>query len=188
MVVSEKIELRKLYTNLGVILRYPHEDVRPLVGDCIDIVTRGNYPEEVIRELNSFKKDVDRLTLESLQELYSYTFELTSETTLDMGYYVLEGFKRARNLLTIKTMYREQGFPYDEIAKGELPDNLSVILQFVGYLDNEVLKKNFVKSYVIQAMEKLDRNFQARKNAYKHLINAIYKILDRDIKDEKEVS
>lgn len=182
------VEVKKLYTNLGVLLRYPHEDIRPTLDETIDIVTRGQYPPEVIRELNSFKKDVDRLTVDGLQELYSYTFELTSETTLDMGYYVLEGFKRARNLLTIKTMYRDQEFPFEEIAKGELPDNLSVILQFIGYLDNEALKKNFVKSYVIQAMEKLDRNFQARKNAYKHLINAIYKILDRDIKDEKEVN
>ena len=181
-------EKNDLYTYFGKMLRFPHDDIRPMIGECINIVKMGQYPEDIVRELSSFQKDVDRLTLQELQELYTYTFELTSETTLDMGYYVHEGFKRATNLLTIKTMYREQGFPFDEVAKGELPDNLAVILQFVGHLKDEELKKNFVKSYVIMSMEKLNRNFQNKRNAYRHLINATYKLLDKDIKDIKEVS
>ena len=33
------------------------------------------------------------------------------------------GFKRAKNLVAITAMYRENGFPFEEVAKGELPDN-----------------------------------------------------------------
>ncbi len=181
-------EANNLYTCLGQSLRFPHKDIIPQVSECIDILEKGNYPDEILKELSSFKKDVERLSIDELQELYSYTFEFTSETTLDMGWYSHEGFKRAANLLIIKSMYRDQGFPFDEVAKGELPDNLAVILFFLGHLKNEELKNNFVKTYVIMSMEKLNRNFQTKKNAYRHLINAIYRVLDKDIKDIKEVS
>ncbi|MBI3399699.1 MAG: hypothetical protein HY265_00540 [Deltaproteobacteria bacterium] len=174
-----------MYTNLGVLLKYPREDIRPKVDECMAILSSCQYPEEIVSEIKNFRKDLERLSMDSLQELYSYTFELTSETTLDMGYYLYDGFKRARNLLTIKSMYRERGFPFEEVAEGELPDNLSVTLQFIGFLNDEELRKDFTKSFVIQALEKLNRNFQTKKNAYRHLINAVYRILDKDVKEVK---
>ncbi len=180
MMVLEK----SLYTYLGELLRFPKEDIRPEVDECIDALIRGQYPEEVINELKNFRKDLEKLSMDALQEIYSYTFELVSDTTLDMGFYIHEGFKRSTNLLTIKTMYREHGFPFEDIAKGELPDNLSVLLQFLGFLKDEGLRKDFVKTFVIQAMEKLNRNFQNKKNLYRHLINGVYMILDKEIKEE----
>lgn len=176
-------EVTNLYTCLGQALRFPHKDIMPHINESIKIMELGHYPDEILKELGSFKKDVERLSLDELQELYSYTFEFTSETTLDMGWYSHEGFKRAANLLTIKSMFRDQGFPFDEVARGELPDNLAVILLFLGHLKNEELKINFVKTYIIVAMEKLNRNFQTKRNAYRHLINTVYRILDKDIKE-----
>src|SRR4030065_975140 len=100
---------KELYTQFAKLLEFPREDIRQIVEECIQELYGSQYPEEVIKELLSFKNDLDKLSLGSLQELYSYTFELVSDTTLDMGYYIHEGFKRARNLLTIKSMYRERG-------------------------------------------------------------------------------
>ena len=181
MVVLEK----NIYTYLGELLQFPKEDIRSQADKCIDILSKGQYPEEIVNEFKNFRKDLDRISLDQLQELYSYTFELVSDTTLDMGYYIHEGFKRATNLLTIKSMYREHGFPFDEVAKGELPDNLSVALQFIGFLKDENLRKDFTKSFIIMSMEKLNRNFQTKKNAYRHLVNVVYRILDKDVKETK---
>lgn len=179
---------KNLYVLLGEVLRFPKEDVRPAVDECIKIIAEGAYPDDVTSELRNFRKDLEKLSLEELQELYSYTFELVSDTTLDLGYYLYDGFRRGTKLQTIKAMYRENGFPYEDASKGELPDNLSVALLFLGYLENEELRKDFTTTFVIQALEKLYRNFQTKKNAYRHLINAIYKILDKDIKEKEEVS
>lgn len=179
---------KNLYTLLGEVLCFPKEDVRPAVDECISIIIKGQYPEEAVNELRNFRKDLEKLSTGELQELYSYTFELVSDTTLDLGYYLYDGFRRGTKLQTIKSMYREKGFPYDEVAKGELPDNLSITLQFLGFLKDEELRKDFTTTFVIQALEKLYRNFQTKKNAYRHLINAIYKILDKDIKEKEEVS
>ena len=84
MVTLEK----NLYIRMGELLKYPREDIRPEVDEYIDILTKGQYPEEVINELKNFRKDLEKLSLDALQELYSYTFELVSDTTLDMGYYI----------------------------------------------------------------------------------------------------
>ena len=181
MVVVEK----NIYTYLGELLRFPKEDIRPLVDECLGILAKEQYSVEIVNELKNFRKDLEKLSLGSLQELYSYTFELVSDTTLDMGYYIHDGFKRATNLLTIKSMYREHGFPFEEVAKGELPDNLAVALQFIGFLKDEELRKDFTKSFIIMSMEKLNRNFQTKKNAYRHLVNVVYRILDRDVKEIK---
>src|SRR3972149_1836824 len=108
------VEVNNLYTCLGQSLRFPHNDIMPYIKECIDILEKGQYPEEILKELRSFK--------------------------------------RAVNLHTIKSMYRDQEFPFDDVAKGELPDNLSVILFFIGHLKNEELKRNFVKTYVIMSM------------------------------------
>src|SRR3989338_3489076 len=154
---------KNLYTQLAELLRYPHEDVRPNVDACIEALScNQQYPEEVAKELRSFKNDLDRLSLDALQELYSYTFELVSDTTLDMGYYLHAG---------------QDGF------KRELPDHLPVLLQFLGFLEEENLRKDFIKTFVIVALEKLNRNFQGKKNAYRHMVNAVYKIIDKDVKE-----
>src|SRR3989337_539041 len=74
------VEVNNLYTCLGQSLRFPHNDILPYVNESIEILEKGHYPEEILKELRSFKKDVERLTLDELQELYSYSFEFTSET------------------------------------------------------------------------------------------------------------
>ncbi|MBI5236895.1 MAG: hypothetical protein HY887_00540 [Deltaproteobacteria bacterium] len=83
-------------------------------------------------------------------------------------------------------MYRENKFPFEEYAKGELPDNLPVVLMFLGSLEDEALKKNFRETFVILAVEKLTKNFEKnKKNIYSHLISAIYRVLDKDVKEVK---
>jgi nitrate reductase assembly molybdenum cofactor insertion protein NarJ len=42
-----------------------------------------------------------------------------------------------------------------------------------------------MKTFVVVSMENLHRNFQTKKNAYRHLINALYKIIDKDVKEGK---
>ncbi len=178
---------KNIYTHFADLLEFPREDIRPKVDECIVAVNDSQYPEDVVKELMSFRNDLDRLSIDTLQELYSYTFELVSDTTLDIGYYLhagQDGFKRASNLVKIKAMYRDNGFPFDEVAKGELPDHLVVILKFLGFIDDEALKRDFMKTFVVVTMEKLNRNFQTKKNAYRHLVGAIHKIIDRDVKEE----
>ncbi|HXI09916.1 MAG TPA: hypothetical protein VNK06_03845 [Thermodesulfobacteriota bacterium] len=179
---------KTLYSHLAGLLEYPREDIKLKAAECIKAFSAAGskYPPEVLKELGSFQKDLENISIDDLQGVYSYTFELTSDFTLDLGYHIFDGFKRANSLASIKAMYREQTFPYEEYAKGELPDNLPVVLNFLGFTENEDLRKNFRETFVILAVEKLNKNFEKnKKNIYSHLISAIYRVLDNDVKEVK---
>lgn len=179
---------KNLYTFMAGLLEYPREDIKEraqafskALAECA-----SKYPPEVTEEFGKFSKDLDVMTLEDLQGIYSYTFELTSDYSLDMGSHLFDGFRRSNKLSTIKTMYRETGFPFEQIAKGELPDHLPILLNFLGFLKDEELKKDFRQGFVILALEKLNKNFEKNvRNAYRHLISSVYRIIETDVKEVK---
>lgn len=176
---------KNLYTRLADLLEYPKEDIKLKVEECIKaLLADPTQPSEAVDELKLFLKEVENTPLDDLQGVYSYTFELSTEFTLDLGSHLFEGFKRANMLASLKAMYRENGFPFAEIAKGELPDRLPVLLNFLGFSKNEELKKDIRHTFVIMALEKLRKNFERSKGSmYKHLINSIYRVLEKDVKE-----
>lgn len=183
MTVKEK----SLYESLADLLRYPQEDIKLKVEEAIKLMAKdGTYPPEALEELEAFKKEIEAIPLDDLQGIFSYTFELTAEYTLDLGHHLYDGFKRSNSLASLKAMYREQGFPFDEVAKGELPDHLPVVLNFMSFTKDDEIRKDLRGTLVILGMEKLNKSFeQNRDNIYRHLINAIYRVLHKDVKEEK---
>lgn len=183
MTLTEK----NLYTLMAGLLEYPREDIKERAkafGDALAKCTQ--YPPEVAEEYGKFMKDLDIMSLDNLQGIYSYTFELTSDYSLDMGSHIFDGFKRSNKLSTIKTMFREQGFPFEQLAKGELPDHLPILLQFMGFSKDVEMMNDFRQGFVILALEKLHKNFEKNlRNIYRHLISAVYKIIETDVKEVK---
>lgn len=182
MAVKEK----SLYGHIAGLLDYPQEDIKLRAEECINaLAAKTEYPPEALSELKAFQSELE-MPLDDLQGIYSYTFELTADYTLDMGSYLYDGFKRSNSLAALKAMYRDNGFPFEEIAKGELPDHLPVLLRFAGMLENAELKADIMQSLVILSVEKLNKNFEKnRGNVYSHLIGALYKILEKDVKEVK---
>ncbi|MBI2399870.1 MAG: hypothetical protein HYV23_02245 [Deltaproteobacteria bacterium] len=175
---------KNIYALLAGLLEHPAEDIKIKAEQCIKALADcPQYPPEITEELNKFKKDLENIPLDDVKGVYSYTFELTSDFTLDLGYHVFDGFRRSNSLAAIKGMYRDKGFPLEERAGGELPDHLPVILHFMSFTDDEELLGNFRETFVIKALEKLHKNFERnKKNLYWHVINAVYRIIDKDVK------
>lgn len=176
---------KNLYTQLADLLEYPKEDIKLKVEECLKtLLSDPSTPPEAVEEMKHFLMEVGNTPLDDLQGVYSYTFELSTEFTLDLGSHMFEGFKRANMLASLKAMYRESGFPFAEMAKGELPDRLTILLNFLGFSQNEELKKDLRQTFVIMALEKLRKNFERSKGSmYKHLINSIYRVLEKDVKE-----
>lgn len=175
-----------LYTQLGSLIEYPRMDVRPKVDAVIDLI-KGNekYQKEIADALEDFRKGILDMPLDELQGVYTYTFEMSSDYSLDLGFHLHEGFKRAENLLQIKAMFRHFEFPFETIGGGELPDHLPLVLKFLGFLRDEEAIKDLRINFLIKALERLNKNFEKnQKNPYRPLINAICKIIDKDIKEE----
>ena len=175
---------KNIYALLAGLLEHPAEDIKIKAEQCIKaLADYPQYPPEITEELKKFQKDLENIPLDDVKGVYSYTFELTSDFTLDLGYHVFDGFRRSNSLAAIKGMYRDKGFPLEERAGGELPDHLPVILHFMSFTDDEELLGNFRETFVIKALEKLHKNFERnKKNLYWHVINAIYRIIDKDVK------
>ena len=183
-------EKKGLYHTLARIVEYPWEDIRGMVDECVEMLKHHpEYPPEVREELERFRKRTENMTLDELQELYSYTFEFSSDYTLDMGYHLYDGFKRANHLLKLKQMYRTQDFPFEEVAKGELPDNLAVVLKFLDTLEDMDVERDIKENFLVKALEKLNKNFELTNNEcpYRHIIRALLLIIDRDVKMTGEI-
>jgi len=177
-----------LYARFSSLLDYPRGDLKGLAQECIDaLLGHKEYPAAALEEMELFLQQISRMPFDELQSLYSYTFELNDEYTLDMGSYLFEGFKRSGSLASIKGMYREKGFPFDEVSKGELPDHLPVVLRFLDFLKDEALSANFRAGFLIKGLEKQQKNFEKQtENPYRHLINALWMVVDRDVKAEEK--
>ncbi len=180
MVTKEK----SIYDSLAGLLQHPREDIKLRVDECIKMLNdSGAYPDAV-DDLKHFLKDLENMPLDDLQGYYSYTFELTAEHTLDLGHHLYDGFKRSNTLASLKAMYREHNFPVDEVAKGELADHLPVVLRFLAVCKDEDLKMDLLATLVNMAVEKLMKSFERNpNNVYGHLVNATYRVLDKDVKE-----
>ncbi|MBI5192932.1 MAG: hypothetical protein HZA08_05760 [Nitrospirae bacterium] len=179
---------KDIYTQLASMFDYPG-DMGKIVSKVDELINNFSsmekLPPDVVNSVKEFKKAIVKLPIDELQVIYSYTFEMSSDFTLDMGSHIYDGFKRSDNLVNIKTMYRRFEFPFETLGKGELPDHLPLVLRFLGFVKEEGVKRDFEKDFLIKCLEKVYKNFAKRQdNPYHHVINAVYKIIDRDVKEE----
>ncbi len=174
-----------IYSLFADMLTYPQEDVNAMARECIEMLPgEPAYPEVVTEELKKFHEKASVMPLEELQQLYSYTFEFSADHSLDLSHHLFEGFKRSNHLVDIKEMYKAHDFPFDEVAKGELPDNLPVMLRFLASVKDEKTKKDLRESFLIKALEKLGKNIEKVKdNIYKHVVTALIAVVDKDVKE-----
>lgn len=175
----------KIYTMLAALINFPNADTLGAGARCVEALrARPEYPKEAADEVESFVKKGSEMSLDSLQGIYSYTFEISSgEYTLDMGYHLFDGFKRANALIALKETYKRMNFDYDAIAKGELPDHLPVMLKFLAFIDDEALASEMRQSFLIKSVESLNKNFEKKKDEiYAHVIRAIAMVVDVDVK------
>ena len=128
-------------------------------------------------------KEAFEMPLDDLQGLYSYTFEISGgETTLDLAYHLYDGFKRSNYLVSLKELYKAKSFPFAEIAKGELPDHLPVVLRFWTSSMTRGCAGRYFESFVIKGMEKLAKNFDissSKDSPYRHVIKPFAWLLTR---------
>ncbi|MDH4226232.1 MAG: molecular chaperone TorD family protein [Deltaproteobacteria bacterium] len=174
-----------LYSLFAVAFDYPTEYTLDAARRSLELLKgRPEYPQSAANEVAAFIEGFEGQSLSDIQGVYSYTFEIASgEYTLDLGYHLFDGFKRANALLALKETYKRCGFDYDAIAKGELPDHLPVVLKFLASLEDKELVAEIRETFLIRALEGLAKNFAKKTDAvYGHLVKAILAVIDTDVK------
>ncbi|MEK7778112.1 MAG: nitrate reductase molybdenum cofactor assembly chaperone, partial [Chloroflexota bacterium] len=144
------VERRMLHL-FADILGYPSVDLLERAGECEALASTRN--PDVASLVGSFRAFVETTPQGRLEEVYTATFDLDAAYHPYLGYHLFgESYERSILLLELKERYRAQGYVADE---KELPDRLSIILDFLSVSADAVLNQEIVQEALLPALEKM---------------------------------
>jgi nitrate reductase molybdenum cofactor assembly chaperone NarJ/NarW len=127
-------QLATVWQVVSLLLDYPSEELvarRPLLEEAV-----STLPAAVRRPLHRHLATVETASLARLQREYVETFDVTRRCCLYVTYFAHgDTRKRGLALVQFKQAYRRAGV---ELAADELPDHLSVVLEFGATCDVSV--------------------------------------------------
>jgi nitrate reductase delta subunit len=169
------------YKLLSVLLRYPDEALVEAYDELADAVAA--LPEsEAKRSLAAFAEYLAGRDAVELAQGYVETFDLRRRTSLYLTYY-LHGDTRKRGmaLLRLKRLYAAGGL---ELATGELPDYLPLVLEFAALAPAEV-GETVLREHRA-ALELLRAGLHDAGSPYAHVLDALCSGLPRLSQLERE--
>jgi nitrate reductase molybdenum cofactor assembly chaperone NarJ/NarW len=124
--------------------------------------------------LRSFLAAIDSETLPALQRRYVETFDFNRRNALDLTYHRWGDLRqRGLALLRLKQRYADAGL---DLADGELPDHLPVMLEFAALLPEEGLE---ALGDHREALELVRSSLHDDASPYAHLLDAAVAELPR---------
>jgi nitrate reductase delta subunit len=161
-----------VYKLLSVLLEYPDkalvdnwDEVKQLLADPKIIV-----PEDK-KVLTEFVNWASELSLTRYQASYVDTFDLNSKHSLYLTFHLFDEQDRDRGpaLIELSELYKKTGF---EIADGELPDYLPLVLEYVSTMEDEESARQFLQQ-TTQAIDIIATNLEEAKSPYAPLLRLI---------------
>jgi nitrate reductase molybdenum cofactor assembly chaperone NarJ/NarW len=135
----------RLYKLLSVLLEYPTRELTGHLGEIEGTIPTLEQTTGEDREaLWAFLAWARGLPLTELQAHYVTTFDLTPDNALYLTHHLFEEQDRARGpaLVRLSEYFAQQGF---EIDRGELPDYLPLILEYVSTLPDMANARGFLE-------------------------------------------
>jgi nitrate reductase delta subunit len=167
-----KDSISTLYDLFATLLEYPTLATSLKAGHCYERLQQSQ--PDVAPLLQSFYHATEKRSLEQMQELYITTFDMQPVCYPYVGYHLFgESYKRGAFMAQLNEAYH--AFNYS--SRQELPDQLSVILRFLG-LDADNLQGNFCQTLLHEglkpALEKMLKTFgEQSENPYFGLLSAL---------------
>ena len=135
---------------------YPGEDYHVRVGEC------GN-------SLAEFARVIEGVPIETLQELFTQTFDWNPATTLDIGWHLFwENYDRCDFLVKLRGALKT----HDIAESRELPDHLSHVLLLIDRMPEQE-RAEFLTEYVVPAVEKLREGLAKTRSPFLPLVIAL---------------
>jgi nitrate reductase delta subunit len=137
---------------LARLLEYPRPGFEDLLGEC-----------------PAFAAAVAGESLESLQELYTRTFDLNPECSLEIGWHLFgEEYERGAFLVKMRQELRRYGIP----ESTELPDHLTHALRLAARMAAEDARV-FSSRFILPALEKMLAAMEGKGNPYRNVLEAV---------------
>jgi nitrate reductase delta subunit len=142
---TNELRILELFADL---LDYPRADVARTARACQALVEAEDADAAAL--LGEFATFAERTPLDTLEEMYTATFELNATCHPYIGYHMFgEDYKRSALLLELKDRFREFGFD----PGIELPDHVSVLLRFIAVCPDTELTTEIAREALVRTLE-----------------------------------
>ncbi|HJW73552.1 MAG TPA: molecular chaperone TorD family protein [Geothrix sp.] len=151
-----------LIPGIAVLLRYPGEHTQAVAGSLADAAMATGHPCQ--EHLEAFALVVRSLDLREVQELYTRSFDLNPECSLDIGWHLFgETYQRGQFMAMMRHHLQEHG-----IEEGKnLPDHLPNLLDLGMKLDTADAM-DLVDDCILPTLEKLLPSMRPKQDAEGH--------------------
>ena len=156
---------------LASLLRYPEDNYLLDVERCREFfsIECANIGDP----LQDFFEQIQPLTEEDIQVLYTSTFDLNPICSLEIGWHLFgENYERGEFLVKMRRELREHGV--EELT--ELPDHLTHALEVLGRMEPQEAS-DFATLCIVPALEKMFRSIEGKSSPYELVLLAIGRLL-----------
>ena len=154
MLSQENRQICQLFADM---LDYPGGRLRQAATTC-SLQLEHSSPG-----IRSFADIVNSRSLESLEELYTQTFDITPATSLYLGYHLFgETPKRSEFLIKLTEAYEAHSF-----SSGiELADHLGVMLRFLSVAEDPEFTLPLIEECILPTLEKTEKELKKNNSEY----------------------
>jgi len=163
-----------LIPGISRLLRYPGEHTQGLAASLADAAMATGHPCQ--EHLEAFALVAQSLDLRELQELFTRSFDLCPECSLDAGWHLFgESYQRGQFMAMMRNHLREHG-----IDEGKnLPDHLPNLLDLGMKLERQDAM-DLVDDCILPVLEKVLPAL--KESPYLHVLQALFLIFTVDRK------
>lgn len=161
-----------LFDSFAALLEYPSSDFSEETQRCLELMRSIN--PEAAEMCEKFANAIVGYSVQRMQELFTTTFDMQPVCYPYIGFHLYgESYKRGAFMAQLNEAYHAIGYS----AEQELPDNLSVVLRFIGF-DSENRHSEFCEALISDgvnlALEKMLKVFDPEStNPYFALLSAL---------------
>lgn len=170
------------YQALGELFAYPLELTR--VNACLHQLAAGIEETGAERPLQPFAGFLRGQSLARLQEDYVATFDFDSARAPYLGHHLFEDHeKRAAYMIHLRQLFTRHGFTPQGC---ELPDHLSVLLEFLGHLGRTgtpEARRSVAAELVLPGVKRLAAREDFRGSHWYSLVRAAELVLEADTQE-----
>lgn len=167
---------------LAAMFEYPAADYRARLARCREVP--GAEECAAAELLDKFEVEIAGLSTESLQELFTQSFDLNPACVLDLGWHLFgEQYERGEFLVKMRGLLRGAGLA----ESAELPDHLTHVLRLLGRMEPEAAEE-FAAACVFPALDKARSGFGESANAFVLLLDATLRWLESQFPRPEEAA
>jgi nitrate reductase delta subunit len=161
-----------LVPGISQLLRYPGEPTADLASALADAAMATGHPCQ--EHLEAFALTARSLDLRELQELFTRSFDLSPECSLDVGWHLFgESYQRGQFMAMIRHHLREHG-----LEEGRnLPDHLPNLLDLGMKLERQDAM-DLVDDCILPTLERVLPAL--KESPYHHVLQALFLIFTVD--------